>query len=490
MKSIFKATAILSSSSIVSILVSLVSAKVMALYLQPAGYGYYGLLQSFLGLTVLAAGLGMSSGIVRLGARSASQGDDKAIAGLRSGAWMVLAATAIVAFLLCFALRTVLSRLVIGAEDRGSTILWLVIPVLLTVAANIQVATLNAHHRISSLAKYSVGNSVLGTAINIVAVLVWGIRGVLPGIMAGALGSFALSRYFLLRAVGPVRVRPAWRDSFQAALSLVRFGGPFTLSMLVGSGIQFVLPIVILHLLNPEGVGLYKASTAISVGYLGFLVTAMGQDYFPRVSAVKDQPKELVKLINDQQRLVLLLSIPIVLGMLALVPILVPLVYSRKFLPAVEILEWQLIADLIKFSSWTMSFVILARCASSVYFLTESVAGVSNLLFTCLAVRYFGLPGLGIGFLAAHLIYYVVVRTVISRDLNLVWTSTNKRMMLGAITCAILIRVLPSTPLAGLRTPVAFSLALLAGMWALHSIWHEMGRPTRLSSLRSLSEKI
>jgi len=489
MKSIFKATAILSGSSIISILVSLASAKVMALYLHPAGYGYYGLLQSFVGLTVLAAGMGMAAGMVRLGARAASQGDEQTIAGLRAGAWLVFAATGLLAFLLCFAFRATLSRWVLGTPDKGSTIVWMVIPLVLTVATNVQVGTLNAHHRIATLAQYSVGNTVLGAAINIVAILLWGIRGIVPGVIVGAFGSYVLSRYFLRRAVGPIRVRPTRRDAFQAALSLLRFGGPFTLSMLVGTGVQFALPIIILHLLNTEAVGLYKASIAISVGYLGFLVTAMGQDYFPRVSAVKDQPKELARLINEQQRLVLLLSIPIVLGMLALVPFLVPLIYSRSFLPAVEILEWQLIADLFKFSSWTMSFVILARCASSVYFLTECVAGVANLSLTCLAVRFFGMPGLGIGFLAAHFTYYLVVRTIIGREIDLVWTSRNKEMMLAAITCAIIIRVLPSTPLASLRTGLALSLTLLSGTWSLYSIWQEMGRPTRVSSLRSLFEK-
>ena len=51
MKSIFRATAILSSSSIISIFLSLITAKVLALYLQPEGYGYYGLLQSFVAVS-------------------------------------------------------------------------------------------------------------------------------------------------------------------------------------------------------------------------------------------------------------------------------------------------------------------------------------------------------------------------------------------------------------------------------------------------------
>ncbi len=490
MKSIFRATAILSGSSILSILVNLASAKVMALYLHPAGYGYYGLLQSFVGFAVLAAGMGMAAGMVRFGAAPASHGDQQTVARLRIGAWIVVAATGLLSLVICLLFQTPLSRLVIGDAQHGHTILWLVVPLVLTVGANLQVGIMNAHHRISTIARYTVLNNVVGAGINIAGVVGWGIRGILPAMIVGGIASYALSFFYLSRAVGPVRMRPTRGEALTAAWALLRFGGPYTLSMLFGAGIQFVLPIVILHLLDTEGVGLYKAATAISVGYLGFLVTAMGQDYFPRVSAVKDQRKELVKLINEQQRLVLLLSIPIVLGMLALVPILVPMVYSAKFLPAVEILEWQLIADLFKFSSWTMSFVILARCPSSVYFLTESIGGITNLLSTCLAVRFLGLPGLGIGFLTSYIVYYVVVRTIISRDINLIWLPANKRLMLVGIACAFAIRVLPVTPFASLRTAIALTLAFVVGAWCLYFIWQDMGRPTRLSSLRSLSEKV
>src|SRR5208282_5151737 len=130
--SIFKATVILSGSSVISILVSLISAKVMALYLQPAGYGYYGLLQSFVGLAALFAGVGMATGMVRLGASAASEGDHQTIANLRAGAWILFAASAALTFLLCFVFRTTLSRVVLGAPDQGPTILLMVIPLVLT----------------------------------------------------------------------------------------------------------------------------------------------------------------------------------------------------------------------------------------------------------------------------------------------------------------------------------------------------------------------
>jgi antigen flippase len=228
-------------------------------------------------------------------------------------------------------------------------------------------------------------------------------------------------------------------------------------------------------MLGTESVGFYRAATSISLTYLGFLITSMSLDYYPRVSAASDQPQTLNELVNKQQRLVLLLGVPMILGTLALVPLLVPLAYSLKFTPTVEILEWQLIGDLFKFSSWTMAFVILAKCSSSTYFCVELVGGVTSVVSTWLAVRWFGLPGLGISFLAAYIVYYSVVWLVVRRKTHLAWTRTNKWLLVAGVAAATVVRVSPVIGLSRWRTTIALIFALVAGFGSLYAIWGEVG---------------
>ena len=489
MKSIFRATAILSGSSIVSILVGLVSAKVMALVLQPAGYGHFGLLQNFVGLTTLMVGMGMATGLVRTGAAAVTRGDHATIASLRKAAWLLFGGLGGLAFLLVAAFRATISQWVLGTPDQGASILLMGIAVLFTVAGNIQMGTLNAHHCVKALAKLGIANALLGAVVSIPAILIWHRKGIVPAIIGGALVSWAVSTYLIGREVGPVRVQSTRRDTLKAAWSLLRFGGPFTASTLMGAGVQLSLPMVVLHLLSAESVGFYRAATAISVNYLGFLVTAMGLDYYPRVSAVKDQPRELVKLINQQHRLVMLLAVPMILGTIALVPYLVPIVYSHKFTPTVDILEWQLIGDLLKFSSWTMAYALLARCGSSVYFLAESIGGVAILVTTWLGVRWFGLSGLGISFVATYIIYYFAVWVIIRRHIPITFTAWNKRMMLAGVAAALVVRILPSTRFASFRTPVGLALAMAFGIPSLITIWREFRRPDETTPGAALSRE-
>ncbi len=489
MKSIFKATAILSGSSIVSILLSLTTAKVLALYLNPAGYGYYGLLQSFVAVVSLIAGLGAATGLVRLGAAAATKNDHSQLAELRIAAWIIFGCLGVLGMLFLVLFRARISYWALGDFRHGTTIVWMGVGVLFTAAASIQTGVLNAYHRVGALAKSSVANTVMSAAVSIVAVLIWRIEGVVPAVVGGGVAGWLASRYFLRRYVTPPRTRPSYAGVTSALRVLLRFGGPYTASILIGTGVQLALPMVVVHLLNTNSVGYYRAAAAISVGYLGFLMTAMGQDYYPRLSAAGNDPIALVKLINDQYRLVMIVAVPIILGTLALVPILIPIVYSHKFQPAVDILEWQLIGDVFKFSSLTMSFAVLARCSSFTYFLTELIGGVVTLSSTWIAVRLYGLQGLGVSFLATYVIYYAVVWVVLRRQVPLAWTSSNKRMMFMAVAAAILVRSLPATRFASYRTPIALALAIGAGIPSLLMIKREFLGKTDAAPGSSLGQK-
>ncbi len=492
MKSIFRATAILSGSSVITILVGLVSAKLMAVLLQPAGYGYYGLIQSLVAVATLLTGMGLATGLVRQGASAASRNDEEAITSLRNGAWALFWAMGVVSMAALILLRGPLSRLCGVNQSNPFTIPMIGLAILFTIGTNIQTGMLNMYHRVEALGTYAVVNSVVCSAVAVAAVLIWHVRGVLVAVVVGAVASWSVSKIMLHRHVGGSVTRFFRKETLAAAWSLAQFGGPFTVSTMVGTGVQLALPIVIFHLLGTESVGYYKASAAVAVGYLGFLVTAMGQDYFPRLSAVKDDPKALVELINEQHRLVMLLSIPIILVTLALVPYLIPLVYSRKFYPAVAILEWQLIGDIFKFSSWTMSYAILARCKTSIYFFTESIGGVTTLITTWLGVRLFGLPGLGIASLLMFVIYYGLTWVVIRREVPLVWTASNKKMLALAVLAAAIIRALPSTRFGAFRTPVALALAAAATIFSgvvLYRQYLKGKGPDQVVALANTSEQ-
>lgn len=470
MKSVLRATALLSTSSVVTILVGLVSAKVYAVLLGPSGIGFMGLLQSLLGLTGLIAGMGIGTGVVRLGAKALEAGETARVVALRSAAWVLFWSFGSLGVLLLTAFRAPVSALVLGAPEHGPEVVLMGVALLFTLASGLQIKILNAYHRVQALAKWGVLNSFLGTLVSLGAVWTWGVAGIPAAVIAGTVVSWLVSGVFLRQEVATPNVQPSRKEHLRAARDLLYFGLPFTASALVGTGVQFLLPSLILHELGREGVGFYRAAVAISVGYLGFLLTAMAQDYYPRVAAVRTN-EELTATVNQQHWLVMTLGVPLILGALALAPFLVSLVYSNAFAPAVGVLEWQLLGALFQFSSWTMSFVILARSTSVTYFFTELVGGGSMLICSYVAMQWFGLTGLGIGFLASYMLYYLSVWLTVKRRFNFSLDVKNVAFLLTAVAAALFIQLLPGLGLQIWRFPVALALAALFGLRSLSNLY-------------------
>lgn len=463
MTSALRATAILGTSSLVTVFTGLLSTKVFAVLIGPSGLGFMGLLQSLVGVSGLIAGLGVGVGIIRLGAGAAERGEEGRIAALGRAGWLLTWSAGVIGAVLLIVFRAAVSRAFLAGEEHAWTVALMAPTVLLNAAAVLQTSLLNAHQRIVPLARLGVATSVAGPIAAVLSVWLLGIPGIAVAILANAIVAWTVSRLFLTSELPVVRYdRVLFRDTLDAAKELVVFGVPYTLSMLVGSGVQLMVPVILLQLLDQSAVGYYRAAATVATVYLGFLLTAMSKDYLPRIaSPASSSGTELGTVVNDQHRLLLLVGGPMVLGMLAFAPLIVPIVFTSDFLPTVAILNWYLIGEVLRFSSWTAAFVILARMGSTVFFLTELSAGTARLVATVLAVRAFGLPGVGLAHLITFVVYQVIVWGVIKKRFNVALDRSNALLLVTVLAAASLVHLLPRGAV-GVDTVVVMAAAAAA----------------------------
>lgn len=427
----------------------------------PAGIGYLAMQQSLLGLAALVAGLGVSTGIVRLGAKAIAEDDKLDIAANQKAVLFISIATGIVGVALLFLFSDVINQKLLDGKSNGYEVALLGAALIFTLLSSALTGILNAHHNVKALAKIAIINSVLGAGVLLVCVWVWGIQGIVSGIIAGSLLNCLASYYFYKREVKIESIDVPREKLLETVKSLLRFGVPFTGSMLVGSGVQLLLPILIMRQLGLESVGFYRAASTIAVTSLALVMTAMGQDYYPRLSASSDNPQELTTIINQQLYLLFVLLSPVILWLLFLSPIVVPLLYSAKFSDSADILNWFLLGDIFRLLSWTLSFVILARSKSSVFFLTELFGGVIALLTSLLGMHLFGTKGLGISYLATYFLHYLLVLFLIRRQIGLTYSRENKILVFSSLASATGISVLTALGYANLRNGFALLVCLI-----------------------------
>lgn len=464
MRSILKSTAVLSGGWGVSLVLGLASAKVTASLVGPLGVGFLGLLQSTLGLGILAAMMtGVNAAVVRAIPAARQRSDQIEEAGLRAAAWRLCALSISAAVIVMVAFRVPIARFMLGRADASAAIVLLSLAVALTVVASLQGALLTSYRRVNQLAALSVWNSILAPALLIALVYIWREHALVWGVLGGACANFLVSYYFVRRVPAPaVSVPRELRTS--SIRTLLRTGIPFNGSAVVGNGMLFALPVLVLHTLGAHAVGLYRAATGISQMYLGFLAPSLSQDYYPRVAACANDTVTLNKTINDQMRVLLVIVGPIVLAGLTLVPYLVPLIYTREFAPAARVLEWQMLGDILRVMASAMAFGILARSGGTTLFAADSANAVLTLVATTILLRVIGLEGMGIAYLFGCCAGYIICLMILRHVSGFRVTRGNQFYIAAFVGAGIVIRALSLAGFGRLRIIVGLGFAAAAAL--------------------------
>lgn len=173
--------------------------------------------------------------------------------------------------------------------------------------------------------------------------------------------------------------------------------------------------------------------------YLGFVLGAMGTDYYPRLTASIHDHATANRLVNEQTEVTLLLAGPVLLGMLALLPWVISVLYSEEFAPAADILRWQILGDVLKVISWPLGFIILAAGAGRTFMLSETAAMAVFVSGTWLTLPWLGIQATGVSFLLMYIVYLPLVYWLACRRTGFRWQPSVMRDALVLCMAAIIV---------------------------------------------------
>ena len=222
--------------------------------------------------------------------------------------------------------------------------------------------------------------------------------------------------------------------------------------------------------------GHYQAVLMISMNYIVFILVALAADYYPRLAAVIHNPQAAQRTVNLQAEIILLLSGPMLVGTVALAPWLVPLLFSSEFLPAVEILRWQILGDLMKIACSTLAFILLAAGHGRAYVAVEIMGSAIFVGVTALALNWVGPIAPGIAYFAMYSVYSVVVLVLARRSIAYVPSRPVIEAFL-AVSAALVITVLAASfsPVGGAIAGVVLGAAI--AMLAARRLHHALPEP-------------
>ena len=276
-------------STLANIVAGLFKMKLVALLLGPAGVGLVGIYQNIVQAAAGISALGSGNVGTRQIAAARADGGDVAVGKVRRALFWGTMILAGVGGLIFWLTSTLIARMVLGNESRSPEIAWLSVAVALTVAAGSQGALLTGMRRVGDLARINVGSGMVGAAFGVLAIWLWGAKGIVAMIIIAPAVTFVLGHLYVARLERPAGPPPSWSTLTHEWREMVQLGVAFMVSGLVATLGQLVVRSLVQRELGTSGLGQFQAAWAIGMTYLGFILSAMGTDYYPRLTAaIKD----------------------------------------------------------------------------------------------------------------------------------------------------------------------------------------------------------
>lgn len=450
-RQILRSSSIIGGASVINIGIGLLRTKLAAMLLGPAGIGLIGLYANLVSTASTVAGLGFGNVGTRQIAEAAGTADLQKVATARRALFWGTLVLALVGALAFWLLRQPLSAYVLAMPALAGEVGWLALGVALTVAAASQNALLRGLRRVGDIARVSVGSALLSTAFGVGALLQWGRDGLLVYVLAAPLASFLLGHWFVRKLPGLAAESSAsLREMADQWSVMARLGFAFMVAGLAGTVGALVVRSLVQRELGAPALGHFHAAWALSMQYIGFVLGAMGTDFYPRLTAVINDHAAVNALVNEQTEVALLLAAPVLLAVMALAPWIIELLYTSQFGEAVEVLRWQMLGDVLKIASWPLGFILLAAGAGRIFVVSEWTAAIIFAAGTYFLLPFMELAATGASFLAMYFAYLLVVYVLARRRTGFHWTRAVSCLATAVFLAALTIALVSSRwPLIG-----------------------------------------
>jgi enterobacterial common antigen flippase len=479
---ILKSSSIVGGAQAINLVIGMVRTKFVAVLLGPSGVGLVGLYQSAIGLVGTAAGLGIGQSGVREVAEAHGSNNEEKIARtvkvLRRACWL----TGVLGWLLTVALAWPLSLWAFKSGDRAWAIAILGLTLLLGSISGGQTALIQGLRHIGDLARLNVLSVIAGTLVSISLYAWLGEKGIVPVLLLLAAVNLGFSWWFA-RRVRVAEVTVTWRETRRESNRLISLGLAFMWSGLLTAGVAMTAQSLIFRTLGSDANGIYQAAWSLSGIFAGFILNAMGADFYPRLTAVADHNDHVNRLVNEQTEIGLLLALPGLLGTLVFAPWIIRIFYTARFAQAADLLPLFVVGIFGRVISWPLCYIQLAKGASRFFAVTETAASALHIVLIWLGLRWFGLTGVALAFAILYACYTLGTLWVATRLSHFRWSVAARRLLtLGTLLVAatfVMVKLAPELPAVVMGALVSVG----AGFYCLRQITTRLGPEHRISRM-------
>lgn len=402
---IVKVFSLTSVSTLVKMLTGLVSVKVVAAIIGPAGVALVGQLHNFSTIAMQLASGGINSGITKYVAEYNK--DWEKIRSYIGTALRITVACSLAIGLMMIVLHRQLSGWIMLSPEYGYVFVIFGFTILLYALNAMLISVVNGFKEFGRYVRINIANSLVGLAFTVTFALTMGLRGAL--ISAVTYQSVMLFVTLWMIRKLPWVERQVIREKFSRVIAKDYF--KYSLMALTSAAVipvsQMLLRGYVITQISQVEAGWWEGMNRISNMYLMVITQSFGVYYLPRLSELSD-PGELRREIFKAYKVI----VPMMLVGFSLIYLLrfvvIRILYTPEFLPMSNLFAWQLAGDFFKICSWLLAYLMVAKSMTRTFIATEILFSFLYVGLGLLFVRYnSSVVGLNQAYLLNYILYTV-----------------------------------------------------------------------------------
>lgn len=403
---IVKVFSLTSVSTLVKMCTGLVSIKVVALIIGPAGVALLGQLNNFVAIVLSFAGGGINNGVTKYTASYRSS--PYTLAGYLSTGLRLTVVFGLLLGLLLVIFGEPLSRAVLLSTGYSFVFRLFGLTLLLYAANNFILSVVNGFKEFRRFVIINIAGSIVGLLFTVGLVIMSGLRGALAAVVTYQSVVLVITLWAVRKAPWLKAANFALRFDRHIAARYLRYSLMALVSAMMLPVAQLLLRGYMMSEISDTAAGWWEGMCRISNVYLMVVTTSFGVYYLPRLSEITDS-RELRAEILKAFRLIA----PLLLAGFAAIYFaryfIVRLLFSEAFEPMTGLFAWQMAGDFLKISSWLVAFVMIAKAYTRLYITTEILSTLTYIALGYWLIHVNGYIGAVQAHFGQYLLYSIAI---------------------------------------------------------------------------------
>ncbi|GCB34739.1 O-antigen translocase [Bacteroides faecalis] len=399
-------------STFVRMLAGIVSVKVVAAIIGPAGVALLGQLNNVSSILLGLANGGINSGITKY--VSEYKEDKFAISRLLSNALRITLFFTVIVALVLILLHNQLSRWIMLSDDFGYVFVFFGFTIIFYTLNAFLLSILNGYKEFKKYVVVNICGTIIGLIFSVTLVLLFGLTGAMINAVTFQSVMFFVTLWMCRKCVWLKLENFRGKFDSEITRKYLRYSLMTLTSLAITPVSQILLRGYVISEISITEAGWWEGMNRISNMYLSIITSSFSVYYLPRLSEIKDN-MELRYEIFKCYKVIVPILLTATIAIYILRHFIIWLLFSPEFYPMENFFIWQMLGDFFKICSWLLSFVMVAKAMTKAFITTEIFFSLSFIVLGYLCMQFNGTIGLTQAYLANYILYLLCMIIVFKK---------------------------------------------------------------------------